>query len=269
MRVTLLVNNLPGRGLHSEHGLSLLVEAMGGSVLFDTGQSDAWLHNLCRLGHNPQAIRTIALSHGHYDHTGGLTAAMETIPEATIVGHPDCFRPRFAAEGRKKRSIGLPRPRTMPKSRLVLNQQPHTLLPGVTLSGEIPLRMATGSADPSHFLIQKDRLETDTFADEQCLVLQAEGRVGVLLGCSHRGVENNLLAAKEAAGDKRLDLVVGGMHLGEADDRRLEMLAGFLQEFQVAEIACCHCTGDRAYRYLSARLGERITQGHTGSWWEL
>jgi 7,8-dihydropterin-6-yl-methyl-4-(beta-D-ribofuranosyl)aminobenzene 5'-phosphate synthase len=269
MRVTFLVDNLPGPGLRSEHGLSLLVETMGGSVLFDTGQTSAWLHNLRALGRNPEAIKAVALSHGHYDHTGGLAAAVEAIPEATVVGHPDCFRPRFAAEGRKQRSIGMPRPGATPKSRLVLNQEPRVLLPGVTLSGAIPLRAPTGCTDPSHFLIQNDQLEADTFADEQCLVVEAEGRVGVLLGCSHRGVENNLLAAKELAGGKRLDLVIGGMHLGEADDDRLEALASFLQEQQVGEIACCHCTGDRAYRYLSARLGERVTQGHTGSWWEL
>jgi 7,8-dihydropterin-6-yl-methyl-4-(beta-D-ribofuranosyl)aminobenzene 5'-phosphate synthase len=155
------------------------------------------------------------------------------------------------------------------QSHFIFQAQPHLLLPGVTLSGEIPLRMPTGCADPGHFLIENDRLEIDTFADEQCLVLKKGDSVAILLGCSHRGVENNLLAAMEIAGTSRLDLVVGGMHLGGTDDARLQALVSFLQDQDLGQVVCCHCTGDRAFRYLFTHLGDRVSQGRTGSWWEL
>jgi len=83
MRVTLLVDNEASSDvLWSEHGLSFLVETDDGSVLFDTGQTDAWLHNLIALGRKPEAIKVIAISHGHYDHTGGLAQALREAPGA-------------------------------------------------------------------------------------------------------------------------------------------------------------------------------------------
>ncbi|NLO74182.1 MAG: MBL fold metallo-hydrolase [candidate division WS1 bacterium] len=269
MRITLLVDNLPGRGLRSEHGISLLVETDAGSVLFDTGQSDAWQHNLRVLGKNPGAIQAVALSHGHYDHTGGLAAAAALLPGVTVFAHPDCLRPRFANDGLRRRGIGMPQADKNSETSFTFNERPETIMPGVTLSGVIPLRIETNDPAANRFLIQTDHLEPDRFVDEQCLILQEGERVGVLLGCSHRGVENNLLAALELAGSSHVDLAIGGMHLGSADDARLKALAGFLQEHDIRHIVCCHCTGDRAYRYLSARLGERVTQGHTGSWWQL
>jgi len=73
MRVSLVLDNLASDGLRSQHGLSFLVETDDGSVMFDAGQSDEWFHNLIALGRDSKAIKAVGVSHGHYDHTGGLS----------------------------------------------------------------------------------------------------------------------------------------------------------------------------------------------------
>jgi 7,8-dihydropterin-6-yl-methyl-4-(beta-D-ribofuranosyl)aminobenzene 5'-phosphate synthase len=108
MRVTLLVDNRADGGFLSEHGLSFLLETDRGSVLFDTGQTDAWLHNLIALRKDPASIRAVAVSHGHYDHTGGLARAFQEKLHAKYHAHPDCFAPRFARSDDGDHYIGMP-----------------------------------------------------------------------------------------------------------------------------------------------------------------
>jgi 7,8-dihydropterin-6-yl-methyl-4-(beta-D-ribofuranosyl)aminobenzene 5'-phosphate synthase len=263
MQVTLVVDNLAQGELRSEHGLSILVETSQGSVLFDTGQSDAWLGNMIALGKDPEAIRAIAVSHGHYDHTGGIAAALIRLPQVNVFGHLDCLRPRYAVDGDRRRAIGIPDEALVFQPRFMFNERSKQILPGVTLSGEIPIRR---SVDTGPFFMED---EPDTFADEQCMILREGGYVGVLLGCSHRGVENNILAAMDVAGTAGLDLVIGGMHLGGADQSRLEAIASFLEAEDIGRIVPCHCTGDRAFEYLRDRLGERVVQKRAGMHWSL
>ena len=263
MQVTLVVDNLAQGELRSEHGLSMLVETSEGSVLFDTGQSDVWLGNMVALGKDPEAIRAIAISHGHYDHTGGIAAALMRLPQVRVFAHLDCLRPRYAVGANGRHAIGIPNLTLAFQPRFLFNERSKQILPGVTLSGQIPIRR---SVDTGPFLIED---EVDTFADEQCMILRDGGYVGVLLGCSHRGVENNILAAMDVAGTARLDLVIGGMHLDGADEGRLEAIASFLEAEDIGQIVPCHCTGDRAFAYLRDRLGERVIQGRAGMQWSL
>ncbi len=91
----------------------------------------------------------------------------------------------------------------------------------------------------------------------------------VLVGCAHRGLENNLLAAMDVAGVSRIDLLAGGFHLGDASRDRLESLAGFLNSVDMGQIACCHCTGASAYEYLRSKLGPRVTLARAGTSWRI
>jgi 7,8-dihydropterin-6-yl-methyl-4-(beta-D-ribofuranosyl)aminobenzene 5'-phosphate synthase len=268
MRVTLLVDNLAGDGLRSEHGLSFLVETDDGSVLFDTGQSDAWLHNLRALGHDAGAIRAVAISHGHYDHTGGLAEAIRQSPDAKCFAHPACFEPKYAQFEGQTRYIGMPGQVVSQKSVFTLNRSPVEVGPGVILSGEIPLKTETHSLD-GRFLTGLDELRRDTFEDEQCMIVRSGDSTAVLVGCAHRGLENNILAALDAAKVARIDLVAGGFHLHSAGDQRLEALAGFLKDIDIEQIACCHCTGAGAYEYLRSKLGSRVMLARAGVFWRI
>lgn len=267
MRVKLLVDNLANEWLRSEHGLSFLIETGDGSVLFDTGQSDAWLHNLIALGHKPDEIKAVAISHGHYDHTGGLATAIREAPDAVCFAHPACFEPKYARATGEMRYIGMSAEIASRKSEFTLNRSAVEVLPGAVLSGEIPLR--TDVKWNSRFVIKGDEIRQDTFVDEQCMIVRNDGYTAVLVGCSHRGLENNLLAAMDVSGVERIDLLAGGFHLGDADEGRLESLATFLSDKDIGQIACCHCTGLGTYEYLRSKIGTRVTLARAGTSWEV
>lgn len=269
MEATLLVDNEAANDvLRSEHGLSFLVETDDGSVLFDTGQTDAWLHNMVALGRAPEAIKVVTISHGHYDHTGGLVKAIKEVPDAAYFAHPMCFQPKYAqSTGGETRYIGMLTEVVSRKTAFTLNRSAVEILTGVVLSGEIPF--STSSSFDSRFLTGDGELQQDTFEDEQCLIVRNGNGVAVLVGCAHRGLENNVLAAMDVAGVARIDLLAGGFHLANAREDRLESLADFLKNVDVGQIACCHCTGSGAYEYLRSKLGLRVTLARAGISWRI
>ncbi|MCE5199603.1 MBL fold metallo-hydrolase, partial [bacterium] len=262
IRVTLVVDNHASEGLRSEHGLSFLVETDVGSVMFDTGQSDAWFHNLIALGREPRSIKAIAISHGHYDHTGGLVKAVREAPGAQCFTHPACFEPKYARSTGETRYIGMPLEVVSGKTAFKPNTSVTEILRGVVLSGEIPLR--TSISFDSRFVTEGSKSQQDTFEDEQCMIIRHGDSTAVLVGCAHRGLENNLLAAMDVAGVDRIDLLAGGFHLGNASEDKLDSLADFLKNADIGQIACCHCTGFGAYEYLRLKLGHRVTLARAG-----
>ena len=269
MKVTVVVDNLSPEGLYAEHGLSFLIETDYGSILFDTGQGDKWIQNLRVLGKDPSALTAIALSHGHYDHTGGVPFASEWIDSMKCYAHPDAFRPKYVADSERMRFIGMPDDSLAYQSRFTLNASPLEVMPGVIVSGYVPIRDKSAITVHDRFFLDDQRQEPDTFRDEQCLVLRDSGSVGVLLGCSHRGVQNNILAAMDVAQTDHLEWVAGGMHLASATTEQLEDLCSFLADRDIGRIICCHCTGDAAFAYLREHLGDKVVQGHVGMEWSL
>jgi 7,8-dihydropterin-6-yl-methyl-4-(beta-D-ribofuranosyl)aminobenzene 5'-phosphate synthase len=269
--ITVLVENTANqRGLLAEHGLALWIERGGRRILFDTGQGMALAHNADKLGIDLSAVNDVALSHGHYDHTGGLLAALSDFSRATVYAHLTALRDRFAQHPRNgARSVRSPiesfdwlRSRV---GRIVLiGTRPVELGEGIWLTGQIPRRNDfedTGGA----FYFDQACTQADMIVDDQALYMETDDGLVVLLGCAHAGVVNTLDYVCTLTGENRMHAVCGGMHLLNANEHRLEQTIRKLRELDVQRIGLAHCTGFAAMARLHHELPNRCFHCVTGT----
>jgi 7,8-dihydropterin-6-yl-methyl-4-(beta-D-ribofuranosyl)aminobenzene 5'-phosphate synthase len=249
-KITVLVENTAsGRGLLGEHGLSYFIEADGRRLLFDTGQGLTLLHNAKQLGVSLENLDAIALSHGHYDHTGGLMAVLDLCQPTDLFLHPAALKLKYSPRG----EIGCPVKEEEPLKnrvrRLVWTEKPTEIFPGVSLTGAIPrnhLLEDTGGL----FWQTPTGTQADLLLDDQALFLDTPAGVVVVLGCAHAGVINTLDYIAELTGQKKLHAVIGGMHLLRAGVERLRATVGALEKYEVKVLGANHCTGMAAMAYL-------------------
>ena len=270
VRITALAENtVLGGGLLGEHGLSLLIEADGRRVLFDTGQGKVWLRNARRLGVDRQELDAVVLSHGHYDHTGGLAQVLAHARAAPVFLHPAAIQPKYARmEEPPHRRIGLPgsslRALRAHAAGVVWSQGPVEVCPGLHVTGEIPRR--TGFEDAGGpFFLDQECTRPDPLQDDQALWVASRAGLVVVLGCAHAGVINTLRHVARLAGKRQVHAVLGGMHLGRASAERIERTIQALEEFRVQVVAPCHCSGWEAVTRLRHRCGARVREFVTGS----
>ena len=266
--ITVLVENKAGReGLDVEHGLSFRIETDDYRVLVDTGQTDAVVRNASALGVDLARTDAIVLTHGHYDHTGGLAAVRRVVPEARVVAHPDILRPRWACLSRKEaRYIGIPE-----SARKALERAPRVewttvateFLPGLHVTGEIP-RINDFEDVGGPFFLDAAATTPDKLPDDQAVYFDTDNGLMLLLGCAHSGVVNTMRHVAGLTGRDRFHCVMGGMHLAGASRERVEQtLLGF-EEFHVDILAPCHCTGERAVARMRERFAGRVVPCHGG-----
>lgn len=268
-RVTCLVDDhVAGLALPTEHGLSLHVQTDGRRGLLDTGKSGLLADNARHLGLDLGRVEWVLLSHGHYDHTGGLETVLAAAPSAAIHAHPDAFGIKGVEHQHASYEIGCPASLDRLKelgADLRLARGPLEIAPGLLCTGEIP-RITDFEAPEHRFWVEDEEgRHPDTFFDDQALVLDtAEGLV-VLLGCAHRGVVNTLRYVVRLLPGRPLHLVMGGMHLYAADEERIDRTIEALVELGVERVGCCHCTGDVATSAFRDRFGARYVEIGVGA----
>jgi 7,8-dihydropterin-6-yl-methyl-4-(beta-D-ribofuranosyl)aminobenzene 5'-phosphate synthase len=266
---TLVENTVQKPGLIAEHGLSLLIATPGGDILFDTGQGFAVIPNAARMEIDLRRISSIVLSHGHHDHTGGLSSVLAEIGARPVFAHPSAFSRKYSRKEGKLRSIGVPVNQEALEHagmRLRSCTGPVEVVPGVLATGPIP-RVADFERVPPHFLTdapEESNLVQDLLQDDQALILGQRDAPAVVLGCGHSGIVNTLLYATKLTGTKRFSLVIGGTHLIDADETRLARTLDSLQQFEIMRIAPCHCTGQRGLFALWEKFGAAFLSNTTG-----
>ncbi|MHC1631506.1 MAG: MBL fold metallo-hydrolase [Methanotrichaceae archaeon] len=273
MKIVTLSENTANltRGILGEHGFSVYVETADLKLIFDTGQTFTAVQNADVLGIDLKGL-PIALSHGHYDHTGGLKSVLNKTGPTAIYCHPDVFAPKYSRRN-ELRYIGIPY--TIEKleesgARFDFSRKAREIAGGVWLTGEVP-RETEFELPSQDLLVQTEdgKVIVDPLFDDQALVLELEEGLFVILGCAHSGMINTLNRAKKATGVDHIIGVVGGTHLGFGNEDRLPKTIEALKEYDLEILGASHCTGMKAASILAAEFGERFVFNNVGTVIEL
>jgi 7,8-dihydropterin-6-yl-methyl-4-(beta-D-ribofuranosyl)aminobenzene 5'-phosphate synthase len=267
--ITTLVENSTSRlALQAEHGLSFWIEYGDKHILFDTGQSDLLIRNAETLGVDLTQTDAIVLSHGHYDHTGGLSTVLNMAPKAQLYLHPAALEPKYCRSIPKARSIGMPdSARQAIHNHQVIWTESHTqVFDGMRLTGRVP-RVTDFEDVGGPFFLDEDCLEPDPLLDDQALFIESSKGLIVILGCAHAGLVNTLQRISELKRGKKFYAAMGGMHLVNAETERIERTVSALRQHNLQKISPAHCTGDEAVetfrnafpeQYFDCSVGARI-----------
>ncbi len=258
MKIHVLIENTSIRpGLVAEHGLSLLVEACGRRILFDTGASCAFADNAAKMGVDLSTVDACIISHGHNDHGGGLLRFLQENTHAPVLVSPHAFDFHYNAHGK---DIGLPASLLCNERLCVVEEDVCPLFAGVVLHGGASLPTLYSAEGPGMEAVVHGVRVADDFRHEQYLLLEERGLRVLISGCSHRGVLN-------IATHFRPDVLVGGFHYmrcdAVADSARLQQAAQVLLALPTMYYTG-HCTGACAMGILQPQMGNRLHAFATG-----
>ena len=253
MKITVLAENTSACGLPCEHGLSLYIETGTHHILFDSGQSGLFAENAKALNVDLSGVDIAVLSHGHYDHGGGLGKFLELNDHAMIYMSKYAFGQYFNGS---EKYIGLDT--ELKKSdRIVYTEGITKIADGLTLdSGENMETVLELGSFGLNMLVDGELLP-DNFRHENYLIIEENGKRILISGCSHRGI-NNIEAHFKP------DVLIGGFHLSKlSPGGMLEEIAEMLDSFDTAYYSC-HCTGVEQYNFMKTRM-RRLEYLSTGS----
>ncbi|MEA5098173.1 MAG: MBL fold metallo-hydrolase [Burkholderiaceae bacterium] len=268
--ITVLVDYAANEGLETEHGFAAWVKVGDHAILFDTGQLGVMQANATKLGLDLKKAEALVLSHGHFDHTGTLPQFLAENASAKVYFAHGLYIDRYSCKpGTPVRSIGMPQASrealmALPAGRLHELTQPQYLMPGVGLTGPVP-RQSSFEDVGGPFFLDPDSVRDDLIEDDQSMWFETEGGLVILLGCCHAGLVNTINHIRHFSGIEKVKGVIGGMHLVNADQRRLDRTFAAMAEWQPQFLVPCHCTGANAAQQMQETLGEKIVQiGHAG-----
>ncbi len=261
LKITILVDNEAQEGLEKEHGFAAWIEAGDRRILFDTGHEGALQANVERLGIDLSTADTLVISHGHKDHTGTLDRFL------AINDHAELY---FANQIDAKRFWYTPDPAeygmppaskkafdALPASRVHSLAAPTYLAPGIGITGPVA-RLSSFENTGGTFYFDPDRGDVDPIDDDQSMWFETNDGLVVLLGCCHSGLSNTIDFIRKASGIDKVCGVMGGMHLLQANEERLEKTFDVMRNWHARFLIPCHCTGMESAKKMRAAIGSDV-----------
>lgn len=252
----------------TEHGLSLYIESESGNILFDTGQSGLFSENAKKMDVSIEKTEMAIISHGHYDHGGGLKTFFSINSKASVYIHKNAFGDYYSnREDDEKAYIGLDKNMENNPQFVFIEDTSH-IKEGLIIFAGADEKYLFPRGNDDLYIMKDNEFENDAFSHEISLIIIENEKAILIAGCAHNGIVNIINKAKSIIG-RELDLVIGGFHLhSRANNKseskeRLKLLSEALSKNNTMYFTC-HCTGEEAYKELKNSMGNKIAYIRTG-----
>ncbi len=265
---TLVENTALSKNFGCEHGLSLYIESKDRKILFDVGASGLFLENAKKLDTNISDVDYLIISHGHFDHGGGLSVFLRENEKAKVFLHRFAFEKYYALRANGELEyIGLDE-KLRQNGRMVFTSDRFLISEGIELFSNVTQKEPLPKSNNGLFMEQNGEIVQDVFAHEQNLLIEENGKTLLVTGCAHNGIINILEYFCELKG-RMPDYVIGGFHLfsrssGNEAPEMIDKISEYLRETK-AKFYTCHCTGLEPYKRLKAAMGDSIDYLPAGS----
>ena len=266
-RITILMENTATvPDMLTEHGWAVWITYGHKHTLFDTGASAQLLDNANTLGIDLSRADAIVLSHGHYDHTGGLPAVLDIAAHAVIYLHPAAVKPKYSQKpaGAKPIGMSIDAQRLLTHRHVIWTESPTMIFPGLSVTGRVPRTNPIEDVGGAFFQDATCQIP-DTMNDDQSLFIETPQGMAIVLGCAHAGVMNVMQYISHLTGQKKFHAVIGGMHLLHAGPNRLDQTEAAFRAFNVRCLAPAHCTGSDVMKRFKKVFPGRCVRCGTGA----
>jgi 7,8-dihydropterin-6-yl-methyl-4-(beta-D-ribofuranosyl)aminobenzene 5'-phosphate synthase len=262
MKIITLIDNLVYTNkLVAEHGLSMYIETANLKILFDTGQSGLFLQNAKTLGIAVEEIDAVVLSHGHYDHTGGLYKFLEQNNKAKVYAKQSIFTPKYNKE---HHFIGTELNEALLNERLVYIKSITELDEDIFIFPDIPVHHPVDIHFKGFTTKAEGQVVPDEFDDELFMVIRQKNHINVITACSHRGITN---ICTTATGYFNLPtrMILGGFHIKDCTMEQYVHITHYLRLLQPRMVGVCHCTGIKKYAELLQECEAHLFYNEVGN----
>jgi 7,8-dihydropterin-6-yl-methyl-4-(beta-D-ribofuranosyl)aminobenzene 5'-phosphate synthase len=271
IKISTLSENTALHGYIGEYGLSLFIEADGKRILFDTGLSFSAYHNAQLMGIDLTKVDCIVLSHGHLDHTGGLSEILRRIGRETeVIAHPDIWQSKYTLrDGQaQEKFIGITSSREELKNcgaRFTLTREPVCISSHIMTTGEVPMLTEYEKVESNLHVKNGGQFLQDELADDLSLIINTEFGLVVITGCGHRGVINIVRHSQKLAGNNNIYAVIGGIHLFRASEERVQRTIAELGTIGIKKLGVSHCTGFKASAKIADAFPKEFFSNNAGN----